>query len=90
MPYQQNRNRVIGTIEERIALCELSRYVIEAMKNSGHFQGIDLESLSTTVIGFLREPALTSSEFVPIQSTEREPDSRGKHLENLGQTKPCS
>lgn len=57
MPYQRNRNRVIGTIEERIAVLQCARYVIEAMKQSGHFQGIDLESLSTTVIGFLREPA---------------------------------
>lgn len=57
MRQRQSRPRIIGTIEERIAVLHCARNVIEAMKQSGHFQGIDLESLSTTIIGFLREPA---------------------------------
>ena len=57
MRQRVSRPRIIGTIEERIAVLQCARNVIEAMKKSGHFKGIDLETLSTTVIGFLREPA---------------------------------
>jgi len=57
MNQRPSRPRIIGTIEERVAVLKCARNVIEAMKRSGQFQEIDLESLSTTIIGFLREPA---------------------------------
>ena len=83
MPYQQNRNRVIGTIEERIAVLNCARYVIEAMKNSGHFQGIDLESLSTTA-DFARAPPPPRNLFLfKARNESQNHETSGKHLENL-------
>ena len=49
------RSRNIGTFQERIALLTAAQDVLESMKKSGHFEGIDLDSLSTTIVGFLRE-----------------------------------
>lgn len=49
------RGRNIGTFQERIALLTAAQDVLESMKESGHFNGIDLDSLSTTIVGFLRE-----------------------------------
>ena len=48
-------NRVIGTFTERIAVLESAQRVLEAMKESGHFNEIDVDSLSTTIVGFLRD-----------------------------------
>ena len=50
----RGRNRNIGTFQERIVLLTAAQEVLEAMKESGHFEGTDLDSLSTTIVGFLR------------------------------------
>jgi len=54
-----NRPRVIGTFEERIAALVCAQDVLDRMKRSPHFKGVDLDSLSTTIVSFLREPAPT-------------------------------
>ena len=48
------RSRNIGTFQERITLLTAAQDVLESMKESGHFEGTDLDSLSTTIVGFLR------------------------------------
>jgi len=50
----RERERNIGTFQERIVLLTAAQEVLEAMKESGHFEGVDLDSLSTTIVGFLR------------------------------------
>ena len=37
---------------ERIVLLTAAQEVLDAMKEAGHFEGIDLDSLSTTIVGF--------------------------------------
>lgn len=54
-PRRREANRNIGTFEERIALNTAALYVLNEMKRSGHFDDVDLDSLSTTILGFLRE-----------------------------------
>lgn len=48
------RQRNIGTFRERAVLNAAADRVLEQMKTSGHFEEVDLDGLSTTVIGFLR------------------------------------
>jgi hypothetical protein len=50
----RGRDRNIGTFQERIVLLAAAEDVLESMKQSGHFEGVDLDSLSTTIVGFLR------------------------------------
>lgn len=52
---RSRNNRVIGTFAERIAVLESAQRVLDAMKESGHFDNVDLDSLSTTIVGFLRD-----------------------------------
>lgn len=51
-----NRERVIGTFEERIKAAKAAEEVLLRMENSGYFNGIDLDSFRTTILAFLREP----------------------------------
>ena len=41
-------------LEQALAQASYRQEVLDAMKESGHFEGIDLDSLSTTIVGFLR------------------------------------
>ena len=54
-PREQNHNRVIGTFTERKAVLEACERVLKAMSQSQRFNPDDLESLQTTIVGFLRE-----------------------------------
>ena len=54
---RRNRPRVIGTFNERILALQAAQRVLETMKKSHEFADINLDSLSTTIVGFLREPA---------------------------------
>ena len=49
------RVRNIGTFRERAILNTAAADVLEQMQTSGHFDDVDLDGLSNTVIGFLRE-----------------------------------
>ena len=69
----RGRDRNIGTFQERIVVLTAAQEVLEAMKNSGHFEGIDLDSLSTTIVGFLRG---ASSCLLGVCSYAR---GKGKH-----------
>ena len=53
---QYNRERVIGTFEERIKAAKAAEEVLMKMETSGHFDGIALDSFRTTILAFLREP----------------------------------
>lgn len=52
---RSNRERNIGTFQERLTLIAAAERVLNQMKSSGCFDEIDLDSLSTTIVGFLRE-----------------------------------
>jgi len=52
--HRRGRDRNIGTFQERIVLLAAAQNVLEDMKESGHFEEVDLDSLSTTIVGFLR------------------------------------
>lgn len=51
-----DRNRVIGTFVERLNVLQAAEEVLQRMEESGYFHDVDLESLRTTIVGFLREP----------------------------------
>ena len=68
------RDRNIGTFQERIALLTAAQDVLDAMKESRHFEGVDLDSLSSTIVGFLRG---SSSRLLGVCSY-----SRGKGKRN--------
>ena len=53
---RKDRDRVIGTLNERIRLHESAQLVLKRMMNSRLFSGEDLDSLQTAILGFLREP----------------------------------
>ena len=57
MRERRDRPRVIGTLEERIAALACAQDVLDRMKRCPEFKGVDLDSLKTTIVSFLREPA---------------------------------
>lgn len=67
------RSRIIGTFQERIVLLTAAHGVLESMKESGHFEGIDLDSLATTIVGFLR---VSPSSLLGICSYARDKGKR--------------
>ena len=56
---RKDRPRVIGTLSERIALYQAAGRVLAAMEECDLFAPLDLDSLQTVILGFLREPAPT-------------------------------
>jgi len=53
-PRREGRQN-IGTFQERMSLLGAAQRVLDAMKASGHFDTVNLNSLETTIVGFLRE-----------------------------------
>jgi hypothetical protein len=52
---RRDRKQNIGTFAERMAILSEAEAVLVSMENSGHFSGIDLDSLRETPVGFLRD-----------------------------------
>lgn len=53
---RKDRPRVIGTLNERIALYQAAGTVLLNMEASNLFSKTDIDSLQTVILGFLREP----------------------------------
>gem|GEM_PF-6622532 len=63
--------RVIGTFEERIVTWACAQDVLDRMKRSPQFKGIDLDSLSTRIVSFLAGTRIKLLECVRMKKMER-------------------
>ena len=73
---RKDRPRVIGTLNERIALYHAAGTVLLNMEASNLFSKTDIDSLQTVILGFLREPEPSYGACVPILRITERPGMR--------------